>query len=129
MISDWIETALPGVDDWARGGMGGLLLRLQADTMDDESFLKVCRKTGRLKDLVDRLLALGRVDDATGEARQASDYNLLGLADLFVQHGYGPLAETLMRDRAKVSQDTRLMEWVKRKCQESRRSDPGTGVR
>ena len=113
MISDWIETALPGVDDWARGGMGGLLLRLQADTMDDESFLKVCRKTGRLKDLVDRLLALGRVDDATGEARQASDYNLLGLADLFVQHGYGPLAETLMRDRAKVSQDTRLMEWLK----------------
>ena len=66
-----------------------------------------------MKDLVDRLLTLGRVDEATGEARQASDYNLLGLADLFVQHDYGPLAETLMCDRAKVSQDDRLLEWLK----------------
>ena len=112
MISDWIETALPGVNDWARRAMGGLLLRLQADTLDDEAFLETCRVTGRLKDLVDRLLALGRLDEASGEARQAGDYDLLGLADLFVQHGQAPLAETLMRERAQTSQDTRLLEWL-----------------
>ena len=113
MVSDWIEKALPGVGDWARGTLGGLLLRLRADTMDDESFLETCRLTGRLKDLVDRLLALGRVDEANGEARQASDYNLLGLADLFILHGHAPLAEKLMRDRAQTSRDTRLIEWLK----------------
>ena len=113
MISDWIEKALPGVDDWARGAMGGLLLRLRADTMDDESFLETCRLTGRLKDLVDRLLTLRRTDQAVGEARQASDYDLLSLADQFVLHGHAPLAEALIRDRAQTSQDTRLLEWLK----------------
>jgi len=113
MISDWIETSLLSMKDWARRAMGGLLLELQADTMDDESYLEVCRQTGRLKDLVDRLLALRRTDQAVGEARQASDYDLLSLADLFVQHGHGSLAETLIRDRAKISPDTRLIEWLK----------------
>jgi hypothetical protein len=113
MISDWIETALPGVGDWARQAMGGLLLELQGDTMDDESFLEACRQTGRLKDLVDRLLTLTRINEAVGEARQAKDYDLLSLADLFVQHGYGLIAETLIRDRAMTSQDTRLTEWLK----------------
>ena len=113
MISGWIETALHGEDDWARRVMGGLLLVLQADIMDDESFLEVCRQTGRLKDLVNRLLTMRRIDEAAGEARQASDYDLLSLADLFVQHDHGLLAETLIRDRAKTSQDTRLIEWLK----------------
>jgi uncharacterized Zn finger protein len=31
---------------------------------------------------------------------------------LFVQHGHGPLAETLIRNRSKTSQDTRLPEWL-----------------
>jgi uncharacterized Zn finger protein len=88
-------------------------LVLQADIMDDESFLEVCRQTGRLKDLVNRLLTMRRIDEAAGEARQASDYDLLSLADLFVQHDHGHLAETLIRDRAKTSQDTRLIEWLK----------------
>jgi uncharacterized Zn finger protein len=112
MISDWIESALPGVGNWERRAMGGLLLKLRADTMDDETFLAVCRQAGRLEDLVDRLLALGRVDEAAGEACQVSDYGLLSLADLFVQHGHGPLAETLIRNRSKTSQDTRLPEWL-----------------
>jgi len=113
MISGWIEAALPGVRDWARQAMGGLLLNLQGDTMDDETFLDACRQTGRLKDLVDRLLILRRIDEAAGEAGQASDYNLLSLADLFVEHGHGTIAETLIRNRAKTSKDTRLIEWLK----------------
>ncbi|MBA4379666.1 MAG: hypothetical protein C0393_03090 [Anaerolinea sp.] len=113
MISDWIESALTGVGEWSRRAMGGLLLILQADTMDDETFLEVCRQTGRLKDLVNRLLTLGRVDEAAGEARQAGDYDLLNLADLFVQHGHGPLAEKLIRARSETSKDTRLIEWLK----------------
>ncbi|MDI6769104.1 MAG: SWIM zinc finger family protein [Anaerolineales bacterium] len=112
MISDWIETALDEAGDWGRRAMGGLLLKLQADTMDDESFLEICRQTGRLKDLVERLLSLGRVDEAAGESRQAGDYDLLSLADLFEQHGHGRVAQTLIREQA-TSQDTRLTEWLK----------------
>ena len=113
MISEWIRATLPKLNGWACQSMGGLLLRLQADSMDDESFLAVCRQTGRIKDLVERLLTLTRVDEAVREAQQASDYDLLSLADLFVQHDHGPLVETLISERAKTSHDTRLIEWLK----------------
>ena len=113
MISDWIETALTGMRDWARAAIGGLLLDLRAGALDDESFLKICYRTGRLDDLVDRLLTLKRTDEAVENAGQAGDYDLLRLADLFVRHGQGPLAETLVRDRIKTSQDTRLIGWLK----------------
>ena len=68
MISGWIRPALHGMGDWARQSLGGLLLDLQADEMDDESFLDACRQTGRLNDLVDRLLTLTRIDEAVRES-------------------------------------------------------------
>ena len=113
MIAGWAEAALHGKGDWSRRAIGGLLLELQADSMDDESYLEVCSQTGRLKDLVERLLTLTRVDEAVRESQRASDYDLLSLADLFVQHGHGSQAETFIEERAKTSQDTRLIEWLK----------------
>ena len=113
MISDWIEKIMPGMEDWARQIVGGLLLELQSDTIDDETFLQVCRQSGRLIDLVDRLLTLGRTEEAAGEARRASDYDLLGSAGLFVDHGHNLLAESLIRDRETTSPDPRLTEWRK----------------
>jgi uncharacterized Zn finger protein len=66
-----------------------------------------------LNDLVDRLINLNRVDEAVQEAEKAGDYNLLGLADLFVQHSYGSLANELVSRRANASPDSRLIEWLK----------------
>ncbi|MBM4427460.1 MAG: hypothetical protein FJ031_09500 [Chloroflexi bacterium] len=113
MIAGWAKATLHGKGDWSRRAMGGLILELQADSMDDESFLEVCRQTGRLKDLVERLLTLKRINEAVSESQRASDYDLLSLADLFVQHGHGSLAETFIKERTKTSQDTRLIEWLK----------------
>lgn len=112
-IAGWAEAALPGKGDWFRRTMGGLLLELQADTLGDEAYLGICRQTGRLKNLVDRLLLLKRIDEAVTESQTASDYDLLSLAELFVQHSQGPLVETIIHERAKTSQDTRLMVWLK----------------
>jgi uncharacterized Zn finger protein len=112
-ICDWVQAALPGTREWGQEILGGLLLELQADALDDEAFLDICRRTGRLNDLVDRLLALGRVDEAAIEARRAGDYYLLALGDNFVEHGQGDLAEELIRERATSSQDARLTAWLK----------------
>jgi hypothetical protein len=57
--------------EWGQEVLGGLLLDLQAETLDDEAFLAICRQTGRLKDLVERLLQLGRVDEALRETEKA----------------------------------------------------------
>ena len=116
-IVHWIQAAMPSGDSWSdnyhRQVLGGLQLSLQEDQIDDETFLDICRQTGRIHDLVDRLLALQRVDEAAQEAGQAGDYDLLGLADIFVQHGQDRLAQRLMLSRAETSKDTRLAKWLK----------------
>jgi uncharacterized Zn finger protein len=116
MIADWVRDALPQGSDrsdgWERQAFGGFLLELEADSLDDEAFLRVCRETGRIHDLVDRFLDLGRVEEAVTEARKAGDYDSLGLADLFVGHGHGDVAECLMLERAEKTTDTRVLEWL-----------------
>jgi uncharacterized Zn finger protein len=107
-----IHAALPDVRKWGQETMGGLLLDLQAEVLDDEAYLMICRQTGRLIDLVNRLLQIGCLDQALTEAEKAEDYQLLTLADLFVQHGHGSLAERIMNARYNTSQDDRLVDWL-----------------
>ena len=116
-VASWVREAIPEgtswMSNWRRQAYGGFLLDLESDTLDDETFLQVCRQTGRTDDLVGRLLVLGRVDEATREAEQAGDYNLLELADIFVEHDQGDVAERLMLERSRQSQDRRVPDWLK----------------
>ncbi len=82
-----------------RRAYGKFLLDLQKETLDDEAYLRISRETGRTSDLVDRLLVLGRIDEAAQETRRVDDYFLLGLANLFIQHGQDAVAERLVKAR------------------------------
>jgi uncharacterized Zn finger protein len=118
----WVHKALSEKNNssgWAREQYGRFLLDLQANMLDDETFLRICRETGRTYELIDRLLQLGRLDEATREAQQVASYQLTGTADLFVQHSYGIVAEQIIRERIQKSQeismhDTNLLEWLKK---------------
>ncbi len=116
MIATWVRDALPRgsswSDGWERQTFGGFLLELEGDVLDDEMFLGVCRETGRVHDLVDRLLDLSWVGEAVTEARKAGDYDSLGLADIFLRHEQGDVAERLMLERAEKTTDTRVLEWL-----------------
>jgi uncharacterized Zn finger protein len=125
-LAGWVREAMAGAREWSRETLGGWLLDLEADTLDDEAFLRVCRETGRTHDLVDRLLQLGRVDEATREAERASDWGLLTMADLFVSRRHGDVAERLVRERSRQSQDTRLLEWLKKRAIEQK--DPAAAL-
>jgi uncharacterized Zn finger protein len=113
LLAGLIRSALPGAREWGQETLGGLLLDLLADELDDEAYLAICRQTGRLIDLVNRLLQLGCLDEALTETEKAKDYQLPTLADLFVQHGHGSLAERMMNARTDTSQDDRLIDWLK----------------
>ena len=130
-VAGWVRDAMPVGDSWSdnyhRQRYGGFLLSLEEDQLDDEAFLRVCRETNRWHDLVDRLLTLGRVEEAAAAAHQVGDYDLLRLADLFVSHGHGDLAEELIRERTRTPQaapdgrarrDSRLVVWLKERAQE-----------
>ena len=119
-VAEWVRSAMPTGDSWShnyhRQVLGRFLLELEQDELDDEAFLRICRETNRWQDLVARLLTLQRVDEAADVARSVGDYDLLQLADIFVEHGQADLATELMRTRAKTSQDTRLPEWLKQRA-------------
>src|SRR5260370_33632073 len=81
-IAGWVRDILSkvGNNDWSKRAFGGFLLDLEADTLDDEAFLRVSRETERTEDVVDRLLALGRVQESLREAEARSDYALVCVA-------------------------------------------------
>lgn len=78
---------------------GGFLLQLEADTLSDEEYLRLCRETGRNEDLVRRLLVLGRSDEAAEAAKAASAHELLTLSNIIYAAGHTQLAEQTLRDQ------------------------------
>jgi uncharacterized Zn finger protein len=133
-IADWARKELKKNAGWAAEALGALLLDLEGDTLDDEAFLRVCRETGRRDDLIDRLLKLGRADEAAEELRRAKNgFELARLADLFAPHGHGDVAEGVVLERLRrraaggdagdgAAATTRefdqvtLLEWLKRRA-------------
>jgi catechol 2,3-dioxygenase-like lactoylglutathione lyase family enzyme len=117
-IAEWIRDALAEEEEELTGSQrkayGKFLLELERDTLDDEAYLQICRETGRISDAIDRLLTLGRVDEAVEETQQVSDDALLGLADLFISHGQDAVAERLVKERTDKTQNIRLLEWLQK---------------
>lgn len=116
-VAGWVRAAMAGGSNWSdnyrRQAHGRFLLDLEMADPDDDAFLSICRESGRMADLVDRLLALGRLDEAISEAEPVGDYQLLALADVFRKHGCAESVEPLVVRRAETSQDRRLVEWLK----------------
>lgn len=117
-IAEWIRELLNDEEEevtgYQRGAYGKFLLDLEKDTLDDEAYLEICRETGLTFDLIDRLLTLGRVDEAVRETQEVHDYTLLGLADLFIQHGQDVTAEQLVKERVKGKPELYLLEWLQK---------------
>lgn len=117
MIAAWIQDELPEGEAWdedyQRRALGGLWLSLLADQLDDETFLRICRQTGRTLNLIDRLLSLGRVDEALVTARSMRGYNITAAADLFEEHGYPEMSVQLIQAQPNSESDVQLLEWMK----------------
>jgi catechol 2,3-dioxygenase-like lactoylglutathione lyase family enzyme len=115
-IAEWIGERLADEEEAITGSerlaYGGFWLDLEKETLDDEAYLLICRETGRTSDLVDRLLALGRIDEAVRETQRVDDLAFLKLADLFVQHGQDAVAERLVSTRIKEKSALHLLEWL-----------------
>jgi uncharacterized Zn finger protein len=119
-IAKWTREIMPKGNSWSDGYhrevLGRLLLDLEADNLDDEAYLKICRQTGRLNDLIDRLLILNRLKETEDAARKAEDYPLFKAIEIFTKHKRADLAEKLVIERLQTSRDKdvdeRLIEWL-----------------
>lgn len=123
-VADWVRAAMPSMEkdswsnSWHRQEYGSFLLDLEKEGLDKEAYIRICRDTGRLKDLVDMLLSLGRRGEAMAEAEKADDYDLLQLTEIFIAHGDGETIEHLMAERAKTTDDHRILDWLKMRYKE-----------
>ncbi|MEM7125813.1 MAG: SWIM zinc finger family protein [Chloroflexota bacterium] len=118
LIAEWVRDNMPSpgqdrLSDWNLRQHGGFLLQLEADTLDDETFIETCRRTGRHEELLDRLLSLKRLDEAVTHVQTMGDYDLVSNADRFVQYGHDTVAWELVAERAEQSRDSRLNQWLK----------------
>ena len=119
LIAQWVRTALAELQekksesDWRLKRFGGLLLALEADLLSDEEFLRIGRETKSIQEVVTRLLELDRVDEAVQDASQANGWQLLKLADIFVQYGQDAAVERMMDEKAQQEMYTITAEWLK----------------
>ncbi len=122
-IAEWTREMLPQGSSWSNGYhrevLGRLLLDLEADILDDAAYLKICRETGRLNDLIDRLLQLKRFNEAEEAARAAKDYDLLLTLDIFASHKRADLAEKLVTEGLATIKDDRLIEWLSNRLEQN----------
>ncbi len=108
------EEEIISVESFSVQCLGNFLLDLLEETLDDAAYLRICLETGRITDAVQRMLELGRVHEAAEAAKPVGDYELLRIADLFVQSGQDAAAERLVQQRIWKSRDFRLPEWLKK---------------
>jgi hypothetical protein len=105
--------------DYRREALMRGLVALEGDRLGDEELLRIYREEGMSRELVDRLLALRRFEEAEGELERASEREVLPLADLFVRrHRAGP-AERVVRSWAERARDhdVRFLEWLRRRAE------------
>ena len=121
-IAKWTRKILPKGNSWSDGyhreTLGRLLIDLESDILDAESYLKLCRETGRLNDLIEHLLKLKRIKEAEDAARVAEDYPLFKTLEIFATHGQASLAEKLVTERLKSIEDDRLVDWLANRLKE-----------
>ena len=123
MVATWVREAVDLDIDWHAADVSDsedfddLLLGLEADTIDDETFLRICRETESYDYLIERLLKRGRLEEALAEAQHVDNYDILEIADILDEQGHEAAAEHLIEERVKKSNDTRLLQWLKERYQ------------
>ncbi len=93
------------------------LLGLEADTIDDETFLRIARTMESYTYLVERLLKRGRLEEALEATKHVEDYDILEIATILCEYGHEAQAEKLVQERVKKYDDTDLLEWLKERYQ------------
>ena len=82
--------------------------------LDEEAALQICRESGLAAELADRLLPVGRLDEAISEIEYAPGSDLPEIGEVFRRHGYADLILPWL-DRLFDSHPYReLAEWLKR---------------
>ena len=105
----WIGTG--NISTWKTEALGGLLLALEEDQLDDETYLALCEQTGRYGDLVNRLFELERREEARDVARDVPDVDLRRVTHVFEEHDASDLFGSVVDGRLDADTNVHLVRW------------------
>jgi len=115
-IAGWVRKAFELEIDWSTEDVSevydNLLLGLEADTIDDETFARICRETESYNYLIERLLKRGKLEEALAEAEHVDTYDILEIADILSDYRQEAAAQHLIEERAEQSTNTDLLQWL-----------------
>ena len=92
-------------------------LGLEADTVDDETFLCIARTMESYTYLVERLLKRGRLEEALEVTNHVETYNIVEIATSFCEYGHEVQDEELVQERVKKYNNIDLLAWLKERYQ------------
>ncbi len=100
--------------DYRNRRLGVLLLRIDADASDDETYLAVCHDAGMSAEYLARLLKLRRAKDAVAfvESRHGS-HEFFPLCDALVAAGHGDATDRLVRSQRDWAKDLSSVRWLR----------------
>ena len=117
LVATWLNEAIRKNkgDSWSKvfhkQTYGKFLLELSSGA-DDESYLQMCRQTGRHFDATKRLLKLKQIDDAVKETKLLSSRELIEIANYFIEQGYTEQIYELILERSLSSEKGESLEWL-----------------
>lgn len=99
-LAAWVKERLPQTSEpYGREAAALLFLGLGGDGLDDEAYLEFCRENGLHMERVERLVALGRAEEAARAANDVANHRLTDAVDLLVKAGHPALAVAAVRTR------------------------------
>ena len=108
-IREMVRRVLPPEDGWAHWAYANLLFMLESELFDDEAYLAQCRELGLFARLVDRLLELGREDEALDVAADASPEDLYRLLPNFTDYQLDDRVEPVVAQRVSESHGVTML--------------------
>ena len=124
IVAEWVRNAFDLDIDWHTDDVSEfydsfeiLLLGLEADTLDDETFLRICREMEAYPYIIDRLLQRGQLNEALTEAEHIEDYEILEIADILCERGHEDRAVQLIEERVERHNNTDLLHWLQERYQ------------
>ena len=100
---------------WERESAVRFHLLIAGDGMSDDEYLAFCRKWGLPWEGVDRLLDLGRPEEAIKAAAWGSRMNSVFLAKKLVNHGHDEMAEEMLRKNIEHPNAHQSRDWLKKR--------------
>lgn len=120
-LSRWLRQGAKAANtdryDYRGRRVADLLLKIDADVLDDQQYLAHCRRFGLRDELLTRLVELGRGEEAVREvAGIADNFDFLHYAGVLADLGLGDEAEKLVRARPKWDKEATFVRWLKERA-------------